>query len=132
MKPPVEHVRVSTKGKEILIKIKRRTGLEHWNEVCRVAICRSLSNPTPPPRIEKIVDSNIDIEWKTFAGHFKDEIAALIAIRGKQHGVNIDNKDEIAKYFRYHLERGILSLQNCKDISSLICCYQSSLNKDSY
>jgi len=120
MKPPVEHVRVSAKGKEILIKIKRRTGLEHWNEVCRIALCHSLSNPTPPPKLEKVCDSNIDIEWKTFAGQYQKELSAMIILRGKQHGINICNKEETAQYFKSHLERGISYLQNCKNISQLI------------
>ncbi|ABQ26654.1 DNA sulfur modification protein DndE [Geotalea uraniireducens] len=119
MRPPVEHVRVSTKGKEILIKIKRRTGLEHWNEVCRVALCHSLSNPTSPPKLERVSDSTIDIEWKTFAGQYQKEFAAMIMLRSKQHGININDREEIAQYFRSHLERGIVSLQTSKDVSSL-------------
>lgn len=120
MKAPVEHVRVSSKGKEILVKIKRRTGLEHWNEVCRIALCHSLSNPTQPPKLEKVFDSAIDIEWKTFAGLYQKELAAMLALRGKQHGINICDRDEIASYFRAHLERGIVCLQNCKSIDNLL------------
>lgn len=119
MKPPVEHVRVSARGREILIRIKRNTGLEHWNEICRIALCRSLVNPTPPSRIEKVGESSIDMEWKTFAGLYQEELAALIVLKAKKDCINLSNKDAIAEYFRAHLERGITGLQNIKKIQDL-------------
>lgn len=119
MKPPVEHVRISAKGKEILIKIKRNTGLEHWNEVCRIALCKSLSNPATPVKLEKYIDNAIDIEWKTFAGLYQNELAALIIVRAVKDGIDISKKDVLADYFRSHLERGITSLQNIKSLSNL-------------
>ncbi len=53
MKPPVEHVKISAKAKEILVKVKRSTGLEHWNEICRIALCKSIANPTIPPNCNR-------------------------------------------------------------------------------
>lgn len=120
MKPPVDHVRVSAKGKDILIKIKRNTGLEHWNEICRIAFCRSLANPTPPPKFERIGDSSIDIEWKTFAGPFQEELAALAIFRANKDGVDSSKRELMAEYFRNHIERGIASMQNTKNLNSLI------------
>ncbi len=120
MKPPVEHVRVSAKGRDILIKVKRNTGLEHWNEICRIAFCRSLANRTPPQQYVKVADSNIDMEWKTFAGLFHDEFASLILLRAKQDGIDLSRKELIGDYFRAHLERGINSLQNIRTIDKLI------------
>lgn len=119
MKTPVEYVRVSVRGKEILIKIKRRTGLEHWNEICRFALCRSLANPTPPPKLNKIGETSIDMEWKTFGGAYQEELAAIVLLRAKKDGVNLLKKEALADYFRAHLERGILSIQNIKNISML-------------
>ncbi len=120
MKSPVEHVRVSAKGKEILIKIKRRTGLEHWNELCRVALCRSLANPTPPSKIEKPGESSIDMEWKIFAGALSDYLLSVIIMKARHDGVDTSKKDAVAEYFRAHLERGIISLQTVKDLQDLI------------
>jgi len=119
MKPPVEHVRISTKGKDILIKIKRRTGLEHWNEICRIALCRSLANPTPVPKICKVGDSSIDMDWKTFAGNYQEELSALIIIRAKKDGIDSLAKEHISEYFKAHLERGIFSLQHIRFIREL-------------
>jgi len=116
MKPPVEHVRLSAKGREILIKVKRRTGLEHWNEICRVALCSSLANPNPPPKITSIGESSIDMEWKTFAGTFQEELAALTIIKAQADGIDIKDRTALAIYFRSHIERGLLLLQNIRNI----------------
>ena len=119
MKSPVEHVRVSAKSKEILIKIKRRTGLEHWNEICRIALCRSLANPTPTPKLDKNSDSSIDMDWKTFAGTSSDFLSAAIYLRAKYDKVDYLNRDIIIDYFRSHLERGISGLQQLHNIAEL-------------
>lgn len=120
MRPPVERVRVSAKGKEILIKIKRRTGLEHWNEICRIALCRSLANPTPPSKLEKPGDSSIDMDWKVFAGAMHRELTAIFLLRIYRDGKNINKKETLSEMFRDHLERGIQSLQNVKSINDLL------------
>jgi len=120
MKPPVEHVRVSAKGKEILLKIKRRTGLEHWNEICRIALCRSLANPTIPPKIDKVGESAITMEWKTFAGFLQNELSATIVLRAHCDGIDVKNREAINDYLRCHLERGIITLQNLKSLSQLL------------
>ena len=120
MKIPVDHVRVSAKSRDILIKIKRRTGLEHWNEICRIAICRSLANSTPPNKENRSGDSAIDMEWKTFAGEFSAELSSVIHLRAKRENVDINSKDALADFVRTHIERGIASLQNIKTMSDLI------------
>lgn len=118
MKPPVEHVRVSARGKDILIKVKRNTGLEHWNEICRIALCRSLANPARPPKYEKSGDTSIEIEWKTFAGAFSRELSALTTLRAKKDDIDLSKKDVMAEYFRNHMERGIASLQTLKILTA--------------
>lgn len=120
MKPPVEHVRVSAKGKETLIKVKRNTGLLHWNEICRIALCRSLANPTKPPKLEKVGENTIDIEWKTFAGAFQDELSALILLRAKKDSIDTTKKDLVSEYVRSHIERGIASLQTIKNLYNFL------------
>lgn len=120
MKPPVEHVRVSAKGKDMLIKIKRNTGLEHWNEICRIALCQSLANPVVPAKLERTGDSAIDIEWRTFAGIYQLELAALVYVRAVIDDIDLAKKDALIDYFRNHLERGIISIQNLKNVSQLI------------
>ena len=120
MKPPVEHVRISSKGKEALTKIKRYSGLEHWNEIARIALLRSLANPTHPTMPLQYGDISIDIEWKVFSGQWNKEISATFWIRAHKDGVDILKKDAISDYFRAHIERGINSLNTCKSLFDLV------------
>ncbi len=114
MKPPVTTVKVSTKGKDTLIQIKRNTGLEQWNEICRVALCASLANPAPPSQREKLPDSNIEMDWKTFAGHYQDELAALVKYKANIDDVDCNDKEDMSTYFRLHIERGIQTISRIK------------------
>jgi DNA sulfur modification protein DndE len=121
MKPPVETVRISSQSREILIKIKRRLGIERWNEICRVALCRSLANPTKPTKPRNGWDSAIEIEWKTFAGDQSDTFSALSLMKAHQDKVDVDKKEVFADYFRSHIERGIQSLQNVTTFEAYLC-----------
>lgn len=112
MKPPVETVRVSSQARDVLIKIKRRLGIERWNEVCRVALCRSLANPSKPSKPRHGWDTALEIEWKTFAGDQSEAFCALTIVRAESDKIDHEKVDVLADYFRAHIERGILSLQN--------------------
>lgn len=112
MHSPVEHVRRSARGKDILQRVKRNTGLEHWNVICRIAFCRSLNNTSPPLIFTKHSDCALEIEWKIFVGKYHDEFLSCFMIRAKQDGIDLTQKDDVAGYFRSHLERGIDSMKN--------------------
>jgi DNA sulfur modification protein DndE len=120
MKPPVETVRISNRGREILIKIKRNTGIDRWNEICRVALCHSLANQSRPPKAQKNWDSGIEIEWKTFAGELSDLLSSAVLFRAKVDGIDVGKKECVSDYFRAHLERGISGIQNSKGIAGYI------------
>lgn len=120
MKPPVETVRISSKGKELLSRVKRHTGIDRWNEICRRAFCRSLSNPTAPTAPKKDLDSAIEIEWKTFAGEYSTVYAAIFYIRQVRDGIEFTDKKAVSEYFRAHLERGLASLQKTEDLQTYV------------
>ena len=120
MNPPIETVRISSRSREILLKIKRRLGIDRWNEICRVALCRSLVNPTKPAKPKCGWDSVIEIEWKTFAGDHSEYFAALVIVRARIDNVDSEKKDLLSDYFRAHIERGIQSLQNVKNIEEYV------------
>lgn len=65
-------------------------------------------------------ESNIEMTWRTFSGPQADHFAALVKARADQHGVNLQQADEVADYFRAHLERGISNIQNVRNIASLL------------
>ncbi len=120
MKPPVETVRVSQRGREILIKLKRNTGLDQWNVLCRWALCASLMRDSKPPKIKGIEESNIEMGWKTFAGGMSENLIALVRLRAESQGVDFKSETAMAEYFRAHLERGISNIQNTKNIAALL------------
>ena len=118
MKPPLENIGVSQRSREILITLKRRTGIANWNIICRWAFCDSLANPNRPVPAAGQEDSNIDMSWTTFAGEISDALLAAFEVRATNDGVPRD-KHERATYFRSHLERGIAQLQNAKNLPGL-------------
>ena len=120
MKPPVETVRVSQRGKEILTRLKVKTGIEHWNVLCRWALCISLQAENAPPKLATAVDSNVEMTWRTFAGVFGDALSSLVILRARNDSVDLGDPDAIARYFRAHLERGISKLQAGKNLQDFL------------
>lgn len=60
-------------------QIRHKTGLKHWNEVCRLAFCVALTEDTLPPPLPGGRElSNVTIEWTTFAGRDLPLYAALL------------------------------------------------------
>jgi DNA sulfur modification protein DndE len=117
MKPPVQNIRISQRGKEALQRLKNRTGIPNWNVLCRWAVSASLGMDTPPPRWIAQEESNIDMDWKTFAGDQADILSALIYQSAEKYG---ESKPEaLPAFFRAHLERGINSIQNVKKLSDI-------------
>ena len=93
-------IRLSQKAKDRLIALKSRTGIDHWNVLCRWALCRSLQEPTDPPQSEIVTDSNIEIAWSTFAGEYSQLYAALLT---STRADDEDKQDNILA----HIHRGI-------------------------
>jgi DNA sulfur modification protein DndE len=102
----IETVRVSEKAKIQLITLKRRTGIQNWNVLCRWALCASLSEKSEPPNEEIPSDGSIEMTWKTFTGGEEDLYLALIQLRATKSGRNLE-RESLNRYFRLHLHRGI-------------------------
>ena len=109
-------VRISARGREILIKLKRYTGIAQWNTLCRVAYCYSLAIATEPTQSPEKGDVALEIEWPTFAGPIKTELAALTVTRATSAAVA---EQDIARYVRSHLERGLSAIQNVRSVSEV-------------
>jgi DNA sulfur modification protein DndE len=102
----IETVRVSEKAKVQLITLKRRTGIQNWNVLCRWALCASLAEKSEPPNEEIPSDSSVEMTWKTFTGGEEELYLALVQLRATKAGISLE-KEPISKYFRLHLHRGI-------------------------
>ncbi len=102
----IETVRISGPGKDQLVTLKRRTGLKHWNELGRWALCRSLAEPSAPPDVPIPTDGGIEIDWRTFTGRLGDVYLDLICQRCADDGLTVDAAT-VQRQFALHLHRGI-------------------------
>jgi DNA sulfur modification protein DndE len=102
----IEHIRLTQTGRDQLITLKRRTGIAHWNVLCRWALCRSLAEEASPPTTRLVLDSSVEMTWRVFAGEFGDALWALLRYRCHRDGFSLD-EDTLAQQFRLHLHRGI-------------------------
>ena len=102
----LENVRISAKAKNQLIKVKQKTGIEHWNILCRWAFCLSLADESIPSPASIPLNSNVEMTWRTFGGDHHELYLALLKQR-----CHADGKSDLAKQFKLHLHRGIGLLQ---------------------
>lgn len=128
MKSPVETVRLSDKSKDLLVKIKRVTGVPTWNVTCRLAFCLSLRDESFPPPAAEGERSAIEMPWKVFAGEFADIYSGLLLQR-----FNLDQavmcEITIDECLRRHIFRGLGSLDaitNQKNQGSLRSVFEVS------
>lgn len=102
----IKHFKLSQPEKERLIRMKARIGIQNWNILCRWALCWSLSEPSIPGGVDPLSDSNVEMDWSTFAGEYAEIYEALLRQRCIRDGLG-DDDSTIIKYFRLHLNRGI-------------------------
>lgn len=114
----VDHIRLSQQAKDQLVKLKRITGIEHWNVICRWAFCLSLSEQSVPPAAKILADSNVEMSWKVFGGRYADLYMALLKERCIRDGLSIDG-ETLAQQFRLHLHRGIAYLASNKSLRKI-------------
>lgn len=103
----IRQIKLSNKAKEQLIRLKTRTGIEHWNVLCRWAFCASLREPTPPTPIDHPADSNVEMSWQTFGGEHHELYLAILKERCEHDGLDSSDETTLSQQFRLHLHRGI-------------------------
>ncbi len=102
----IDTIRLSEKQKQQLIILKRKTGIENWNVLCRWALCMSLADSTVPPKEDIPSDSNVEMTWKTFAGAFSNVYISLL-IQKHRNNYKIYNQISITEFAKIHINRGI-------------------------
>lgn len=106
---PPKTVRITEAGKASLSRIKKQSGILHWNTLCRLALARSLADPAPPASLTLGTGSALDIDWSTFAGDWGDLLWALLLARLAEEGATMDAATAHER-LRQHLHRGIHQL----------------------
>lgn len=114
----IETIRISAQGREQLSRLKRYTGIDQWNVLCRWAFCVSLAEQTkPPPKIFK-VEGGVEMTWRTFGGSHAEIYFALLKRRCLQDEIEPDDRN-LAEQFRLHLHRGLSYLAANKEVRSI-------------
>ena len=103
----IKQFKLSNQAKEQLIRLKTRTGIEHWNILCRWAFCTSLKEVTPQTPVEHPSDSNVEMTWQTFGGEHHELYMALLKERCERDGLNSSDDSILSQQLRLHIHRGI-------------------------
>src|SRR3546814_6805684 len=64
----MERIKLNSAARNQLTTLKRRTGIEHNNAICRHALCVSLANPSVPPNESFSFVGGLEIDWRTLTG----------------------------------------------------------------
>ena len=114
----IENIRLSEKGKQQLLQLKKRTGIENWNTLCRWAFCTSLAEPSVPPYEDIPSDSSVEMTWKVFGGKYSELYYALLIERSVADGF-----DDPMLCLKLHLNRGVSFILNDSNITPLMSDY---------
>ena len=114
----IKQIKLSSQAKEKLSRLKGKTGIKNWNVLCRWALCYSLHENTLPTDIPISADSNLEMSWMTFAGEYYELYEALVKAWCIRMKLPTDDEN-ISKYFRLNLERGISHLCGTGFIKSI-------------
>ena len=122
----IDTVRVSRRAKDQLGKLKRVTGIRHWNVLCRWGFCLSLSEPGVPLATEIPADSNVEMSWRVFGGRHAGLYMALLKERLYRDGLPLD-PETVSRQFRLHLHSGISYLADGRKIRRIDDLISSSV-----
>ena len=112
----IDNIKLSQAAKDQLVKLKRVTGITHWNVLCRWGFCRSLAELAPPPMMRIPADSNVEMTWRVFGGRRAALYLALLQMRLERDGLTIYD-ETLSQQFRLHLHRGISYLAGDRSLS---------------
>jgi DNA sulfur modification protein DndE len=103
---PIESIRLSEKERQKLILLKRKTGIQNWNVLCRWAFCLSLAESSTPPLEHLSSDSSVEMSWKVFAGPHGPVFDALLRERARRDGFDLAGPNQ-TYFLRLHINRGL-------------------------
>lgn len=115
----MERVKLTSAARNQLATIKRRTGIEHNNAICRHALCISLANPSVPPNENFAFSGGLEIDWRTLTGGQDDLYTNLLIVRLLSEGKRI-SEDSIRQVFLLHVHRGLSYLMSRRDDDLLV------------
>ena len=114
----LEAVRLTGRAKNQLVTLKRRTGIENWNILCRWAFCMSLAEKHSPRSGTVTGENAVEMTWRTFGGEYSDLYLGLLKKRCLDEGLGTD-EEVLAGQLKLHLHRGIGYLVSRKELTSI-------------
>lgn len=101
-----ESVRLTQSVKEDLGRIKRSTGIKHWNTLCRWALCQSLrdSHQLVLLTAHDQEPSNVEIAWRVLGGPEHDAYRAALTMHAIANAIPLD---DAAALINSHISRGV-------------------------
>ncbi|MEU2448994.1 DNA sulfur modification protein DndE [Streptomyces sp. NPDC012765] len=115
----LETIRLSQTAKDQLVWLKRHTGITNWNVLCRWALALSLRDSSTPLVKEIVTDSNVEMDWATFAGTTYGHIyLALLKQRCIADGEE-PTDEAVSRTLIIHIHRGVGFLHGRRDLRSI-------------
>jgi DNA sulfur modification protein DndE len=114
----IDTIRLGPDTKIQLSTLKRRTGIENWNVLCRWAFCLSLADRLPIRERSDRGGGAVEMSWKTFAGE-DDEIFRLLLIDRCQRDHGRADRETMSKVLRQHIARGAARLVSRRSMKSI-------------
>lgn len=115
----IDRVRLTAAARNQLIALKRKTGVEHYNVLCRHAFCLSIANPSIPPIEDFNYNGGIDIDWRVFTGGHEALYLNILLLRMHHDNFSID-ETMVRQMLALHLHRGLSYMSSRKEDDLLI------------
>lgn len=115
----MERIKLNAAARNQLTTLKRRTGIEHNNAICRHALCISLANPSIPPQETFSFGGGIEIDWRTLTGGEDALYYNLLAVRLLSEGRRV-SEESIRQTFVLHVHRGLSYLVSRREDDLLV------------
>lgn len=128
MTPPIDSIRLSQEDRDRLIRVKRLTGIESWNVLCRWALLLGLRAERGDTDESRETRGAIEIKWDTFAGSYSRLLAHLIT--WSYQAQKTEKYKTIGEFIHGRLTHGILILskpgkiQNVASLPKLVDGYR--------
>jgi DNA sulfur modification protein DndE len=115
----MERIKLNAAARNQLTTLKRRTGMEHNNAICRHALCLSLANASVAPDETFSFNGGIEIDWRTFTGGEDALYYNLLAVRLLSEGRRV-TEDAIRQALTVHVHRGLSYLVSRREEDLLV------------
>ena len=110
----IDRVKLTAAAKQQLITLNRKTGIEHYNTICRHALVVSLANPAAVPPENFQFANGLEIDWDVFTGGSGNVYLNLLLVRTAQEG-NPCTDVQVKQTLSSHVHRGLSYLASRKE-----------------